>query len=436
MAVATFRVINSELSGREFTLPDHPFIVGRTSSNDIVIPDQSVSRQHVRGEVKDNHLVLTDLGSHNGIVIGGLAVRETVVPTGGRFELGDIAIEFRLDPADQPVGAAAPAPAPDPSEPEPTPDQDAPPPPQAPGEYAMVQPGTLPSERPVYLDDLFGPGVGDEAGPGEQEKAAVQGAWGALKYLAVIAVLLALGVIAWQVAGGSFSNPAVKSLTIKVGERRVIDLGLKSRRSGGRLIPYIDEGERYVQADVIAGDERIALFEMDKTKFMATVEGVDYGSTDFKLRSGARKMDVRVIVAGDVERKYAADRIPQAERMARAKRLIESGRMAERSQLYYRAVQHFRNARDVVYPLKAGPGRDLYRQADKFFRAARLRLSEQVEDIKFQALVRWKDSDLVGAARQYRKLQTFIPDPEDELSQKLMIIRERTRFEARRRRGR
>ncbi|MFH1732418.1 MAG: FHA domain-containing protein, partial [Planctomycetota bacterium] len=115
MIRAKLRIINSRLSGKEFVLPGHAVTIGRSSENDFVIPDQSVSRQHVRAELDGGRCTVTDLGSQNGIVLGGKTLRKAVLNKGDRFELGDVAIEFTAEevkeqPATQ-APAAAPAPA-------------------------------------------------------------------------------------------------------------------------------------------------------------------------------------------------------------------------------------------------------------------------------------------------------------------------------------
>ncbi|MBN1105361.1 MAG: FHA domain-containing protein [Deltaproteobacteria bacterium] len=51
--------------------PGAEYLVGRHAENDIVIPDQNVSRHHLRIQIKDSRYFITDLHSKNGTFVGG-----------------------------------------------------------------------------------------------------------------------------------------------------------------------------------------------------------------------------------------------------------------------------------------------------------------------------------------------------------------------------
>jgi predicted component of type VI protein secretion system len=73
-----------------------PVIVGRGRDCDIVIRDSKVSRHHCRIEpTDDGGWRVWDLGSRNGVVIGGQAVREATLIDGDRVWLGrEIRLRF------------------------------------------------------------------------------------------------------------------------------------------------------------------------------------------------------------------------------------------------------------------------------------------------------------------------------------------------------
>jgi two-component system, NtrC family, response regulator AtoC len=48
-----------------------PVVLGRAGGSDVTIDDASVSRQHARVRASTAHLEVTDLGSKNGVVVGG-----------------------------------------------------------------------------------------------------------------------------------------------------------------------------------------------------------------------------------------------------------------------------------------------------------------------------------------------------------------------------
>jgi transcriptional regulator with GAF, ATPase, and Fis domain len=69
-----------------------PLRIGTASDNDLVLSDDSVSRHHCEIEPTEHGIAVRDVRSTNGIVIGGIRVRDAYL--GGDFEmqLGDTAI--------------------------------------------------------------------------------------------------------------------------------------------------------------------------------------------------------------------------------------------------------------------------------------------------------------------------------------------------------
>lgn len=51
--------------------PAGPISVGRTSDNDVVIPDHSISRRHCTFELGEGSMAIRDAGSTNGTLLGG-----------------------------------------------------------------------------------------------------------------------------------------------------------------------------------------------------------------------------------------------------------------------------------------------------------------------------------------------------------------------------
>ena len=408
MANARFRAINTELSGREYALPDRPAVVGRSSSCDICVRDQSISRQHVRAQVTGGRCSLTDLGSHNGIIVDGAELREVTLESGERFELGDVAFEFICDPVEETVVEPPPAPSADQG-------------------YAVQQAGAaLPADRPVYVDDIFGPGTEPEPGPGDEERAAVAGAHGALKYVALIILMLGAGVVMWKIAGGDAREVNVKPVLVRVIEFKVIDLGVHARQEGRRLVAYIDHREQYLYSEV--EDEDIVTFELDdKVGFMATLKGLDVGSTDVKLTGpGGEKATVRVLVRGMLDKPYNNPRLTQAERLAQARLLYESGRTALKNKKWYLAVTSAADAYEYAKPVRTHEGLQLQESADRLRRDAKAILDKQFEVIKLDARAHYRDKDRKGAARAWERLRQLVPDAESEMHQKLSILFNRT----------
>ena len=68
-------VVDGPLAGRRFEVGEAGLRLGRSSSNDIHIPDEELSRNHCLFEaVGETGIRLTDLASANGTILNGTAM--------------------------------------------------------------------------------------------------------------------------------------------------------------------------------------------------------------------------------------------------------------------------------------------------------------------------------------------------------------------------
>jgi hypothetical protein len=64
--------------------PSGPVVVGRTTENDVSIPEYSISKRHCAFEPKDGGMVVSDRGSTNGTLLNGTKIdRDASVPLCG-----------------------------------------------------------------------------------------------------------------------------------------------------------------------------------------------------------------------------------------------------------------------------------------------------------------------------------------------------------------
>ena len=104
---------NGDLAGKRFVVTDKGLRLGRSSSNDVHIPDEELSRNHCFFETfGDEGIRVTDLASANGTVVNGTAIGGDAVDlhVGDTIEVGSVVIrvvgEGAVKPAAAPVVAA------------------------------------------------------------------------------------------------------------------------------------------------------------------------------------------------------------------------------------------------------------------------------------------------------------------------------------------
>src|SRR5512132_699000 len=98
-----------EAEGRAqvYTLAREQASIGRSSDNDIVLNDFSVSRRHAYLKREGAEWVLHDNHSTNGIRVNDRHVPSAPVADGDRAVIGTFTLRFREQPAEVPAEAAA-----------------------------------------------------------------------------------------------------------------------------------------------------------------------------------------------------------------------------------------------------------------------------------------------------------------------------------------
>lgn len=84
-----------EVAGTSVALRGDRTVIGRGLEADVRIDDPGVSRRHAEVRVRGGQVVVADLGSTNGIVLGGRRVDSAPLVDGTAFELGSTSIVFR-----------------------------------------------------------------------------------------------------------------------------------------------------------------------------------------------------------------------------------------------------------------------------------------------------------------------------------------------------
>src|ERR1700733_11802940 len=71
--------------------------VGKAPDNDLVVTDPTVSRYHLEVARTERGIVVRDLESRNGTVVGGARIREAMLEPGSLLAIGDVSLLVRVD---------------------------------------------------------------------------------------------------------------------------------------------------------------------------------------------------------------------------------------------------------------------------------------------------------------------------------------------------
>ncbi len=80
--------------GTKLTLNKNVIKVGLRETNDLVLQDKTVSRNHLQLEYESDVFLLRDLGSTNGTYLNGSRVKEAYLSPGDLIKLGNTTLEF------------------------------------------------------------------------------------------------------------------------------------------------------------------------------------------------------------------------------------------------------------------------------------------------------------------------------------------------------
>lgn len=89
-------VIYGDDLGRRIELSPHPLTLGRSSTNGMMIDQESVSRQHCQISLRANGYELRDLGSTNGTYVNDQPIDAAVLRDGDQIKVGRTILKFIL----------------------------------------------------------------------------------------------------------------------------------------------------------------------------------------------------------------------------------------------------------------------------------------------------------------------------------------------------
>jgi len=98
---AKIYVLSGDDKGCEFELDQDRVVVGRQNDCQIYLKNDTLSRQHAEISQTPEGYVIRDLDSHNGIVVNGHTVKETILHNGDQIMFGRVMVKF-VNPQEEP----------------------------------------------------------------------------------------------------------------------------------------------------------------------------------------------------------------------------------------------------------------------------------------------------------------------------------------------
>ena len=92
---ASLILLEGDLDENEYILAENTSL-GRSPSNDVVLKETKVSRQHAAINFRDGYYVLVDLKSSNGVFVNGKRIDEMALKDGDEVEIGSFKFQFNL----------------------------------------------------------------------------------------------------------------------------------------------------------------------------------------------------------------------------------------------------------------------------------------------------------------------------------------------------
>jgi pSer/pThr/pTyr-binding forkhead associated (FHA) protein len=93
----SLRVLEGDEAGTVFAVARPRITIGRSNA-DIILNDRAVSRLHCALEISRGSVLLRDLGSMNGTIVGNQLVETATLTNGSTFRVGMHILQLQINP--------------------------------------------------------------------------------------------------------------------------------------------------------------------------------------------------------------------------------------------------------------------------------------------------------------------------------------------------
>lgn len=87
-------IAGAENVGKSFPV-NGTISIGRSHTNQVILRDAKVSRQHAEIKMRDNECILIDLNSSNGSMVNGQKIHEHILSPNDEIQIGDYVLQYQ-----------------------------------------------------------------------------------------------------------------------------------------------------------------------------------------------------------------------------------------------------------------------------------------------------------------------------------------------------
>ena len=397
------KIVGGDLDGTEFVLKPGENRIGRVAENEIVLRDRSISRRHAVIRLSGGRYLIQDLGSHNGIEVGGSKVDQVVLTHGLEFRLGDFQIVYSNEGE---AGGADTSSSQALAKVVPKKDQ-----PAIPSDWqklfgegtktAEVQKSDAVEAEALADGDLFGEEEeegGEGAGDDEPETAAGRG--GLILFIAVLLFVIITGLVILHKQSSRPIWPRYPDYIMKKKESRVFYF-----RNYYRSL--------FVENEDVVEAKPIKFIPRNEQEGLLFVQVTARGPGVSKVVARPRREILRFIVRQkmvDDEDEGGPGDLSKEQRLHKGRLLIRSGASSLQKEHYPDALKDFSEAERILYPIRAQT--TSYVEAKQRKRDCQAIITERVNNYKQEYLLA-KKTDPEKANVALIRILRLIPDHND-----------------------
>lgn len=387
-----FRVLNTDLKGREYETSEDTVRVGRAEDNDLVLEERSVSRYHAAINQEGEDVVVEDAGSRNATEVDGARVDTTMpVEDGAIISFGDVAVQI-LFPERQ----------------VPAPSVDAEQTPEGGGTDVPDFLTDIPKSGEPETEKESGLDAGPPMPPPEEEQSPVTTENGQLENRLWPALVLVLGLASAAVlilffvrSGGAGNSPREEiGIAMRLGQKRVV---------------RVPRG--FIKATRIRPERALQVGRALNLQMAVEVEARTQGLASARLENEQGDyvlLHINVLPRAEAEMQdFFGDGVRTREqRIEKARKFMKRGEVRRRHDEIYEAMQAYETAIAVLEPLSSNPPSEL-RQAERWRDRLEEKIDEKYDRLTFEMTNFMRDGDKRMALRRLGNIKELIPDDQD-----------------------